>query len=154
VQHRWHKLQNTLQLSCQREVLQHTAQLSWSTSSSSRQQHEERMCVPRSRHSTTGMVVQHQYCRHKRTIQEDVWLTRAHQSINQLINQSINQSLCGVGDLGGQCASNSQIHIYIHPKKPFHNTPAAADGEQRSAPATAFELSVQTFALTARLRAR
>jgi hypothetical protein len=30
-------------------------------------------------------------------------------------HQSINQSICGGGDLGGQCASNSQIHNFINP---------------------------------------
>jgi hypothetical protein len=37
----------------------------------------------------------------------------------QSINQTINQSLCGGGDLGGQCASNSQIHNLINPNNHF-----------------------------------
>jgi hypothetical protein len=35
------------------------------------------------------------------------------------VSTSTNQSICGGGDLGGQCASNSQIHNFINPNNHF-----------------------------------
>jgi hypothetical protein len=69
-------------------------------------------------------------------------------------NQSINQSICGGGDLGGQCASNSQIHNFINPNNHFeqYRPLQAVNSAQRLLLCLNFQFNLA--APRARLRAR
>jgi hypothetical protein len=69
-------------------------------------------------------------------------------------HQSINQSICGGGDLGGQCASNSQIHNFINPNNHFerYRPLQAVNSAQRLFLCLNFQFNLA--APRARLRAR
>jgi hypothetical protein len=80
------------------------------------------------------------------------WIPRPKSDLH--VSTSTNQSICGGGDLGGQCASNSQTHNFINANNHFerYRPLQAVNSAQRLLLCLNFQFNLS--APRARLRAR